>query len=85
MMAEEAVSLLSVMWQCENLHNTGNFIVVRGGIEMPVCDVWVNPLSFPAQQRAYAFLFGELSLTPEAMASEIETWIDPAVCVKFAP
>ena len=83
MLAEEAISFISILWQCQSLQHTGCFVPIRGGIEMPISSIRINPLSFPAQQRAFEFLFGELGLTPEAMAWEIESWIDPFAQVRY--
>ena len=83
MIAEEAVAFLSIMWQCYHLHNTGHFTTFRSGIEIPTSPIRVNPLSFPAQLKAFHYLFGALASSPEIMAKEIESWIDPGAQVCF--
>lgn len=73
------------MWQCQSIRHNGYFVTIRDGIEVETCAIRINPLSFPAQQRAFHFLFGELTLTPEAMERAIESWIDPVAKVRFKP
>jgi len=83
MTADEAVAYISILWQCSHTKNIGRFVTSRSGLMMPSPSVSINPMSHPAQLKAYQHLFGEVESSPVELCTRLSSWIDRTVDVKF--